>query len=128
MCAKKGRYEDLTREILRHFESYGFRNLVIVQCEKEMSIIHVRRKLARKRRERTVFRFVPKTRHQSNGFCRSSVRTHTRARTMLPNTNRNEHWHALFSHLSCHSQFVTLDLCSRDSQCELTEERHSNIC
>ena len=26
MCAKKGRYEDLTREILRHSKSYGFRN------------------------------------------------------------------------------------------------------
>ena len=32
MCARKGGYEDLTKEILRQFESYGFLNPVIVQA------------------------------------------------------------------------------------------------
>ena len=41
MCARKGGYEDLTKEILRHFEAYGFLNPVILQCDKEMSIIDV---------------------------------------------------------------------------------------
>ena len=30
MCARKGVYEDLTKEILRHFEAYGFLNPVII--------------------------------------------------------------------------------------------------
>ena len=30
MCARKGGYEDLTKEILRHFEAYGFLNPVII--------------------------------------------------------------------------------------------------
>ena len=68
MCAQKGGYEDLTKEILRHFEAYGFLNPVIIQCDKEMSIIDVCRKVARERNARTVLRFVPKTIHQSNGF------------------------------------------------------------
>ena len=54
MCARKGGYEDLTKEILRHFEAYGF--------------IDVCRKVARERNTRTVLRFAPKTSHQSNGF------------------------------------------------------------
>ena len=49
MCARKGGYEDLTKEILRHFEAYGFLNPVIIQCDKEMSIIDVCRKVARER-------------------------------------------------------------------------------
>ena len=68
MCARKGDYEDLTKEILRHFEAYGFLNPVIIQCDKEMSIIDVRRKVARERNARTVLKFAPKTSHQSNGF------------------------------------------------------------
>ena len=68
MCARKGGYEDLTKEILRHFEAYGFLNPVIIQCDKEMSIIDVCRKVARERNARTVLRFAPKTSHQSNGF------------------------------------------------------------
>ena len=68
MCARKGGYEDLTKEILRHFEAYGFLNPVITQCDKEMSIIDVCRKVARERNARTVLRFAPKTSHQSNGF------------------------------------------------------------
>ena len=68
MSAQKGSYEDLTKEILRHFEAYGFLNPVIIQCDKEMSIIDVCRKVAREQNERTVLRFAPKTSHQSNGF------------------------------------------------------------
>ena len=68
MCARKGGYEDLTKEILRHFEAYGFLNPVIIQRDKEMSIIDVCRKVARERNARTVLRFAPKTSHQSNGF------------------------------------------------------------
>ena len=68
LCARKGGYEDLTKEILRHFEAYGFLNPVIIQCDKEMSIIDVCRKIARERNARTVLRFAPKTSHQSNGF------------------------------------------------------------
>ena len=79
-------YEDLTKEILRHFGAYGFLNPVIIQCDKEMSIIDVCRKVARERNARTVLRFAPKTSHQRNGFCRSSTRTHTGTRTMLPDT------------------------------------------
>ena len=68
MCARKGGYEDLTKEILRHFEAYGFLNPVIIQCDKEMSIIDVCRKVARERNARAVLRFAPKTSYQSNGF------------------------------------------------------------
>ena len=68
MCARKGGYEDLTMEILRHFEAYGFLNPVIIQCDIKMSIIDVCRKVARERNARTVLRFAPKTSHQSNGF------------------------------------------------------------
>ena len=68
MCARKGGYEDPTKEILRDFEAYSFLNPVIIQCDKEMSIIDVCRKVARERNARTVLRFAPKTSHQSNGF------------------------------------------------------------
>ena len=76
MCARKGGYEDLTKEILRHFEAYGFLNPVIIQCDKEMSIIDVCRKVARERNARTMLRFAPKTSHQSNGFV-EAVHGHT---------------------------------------------------
>ena len=75
MCARKGGYEDLTKEILRHFEAY------------------VCRKVARERNARTMLRFAPKKGHQSNGFVEAVRGTST----MLPDTNRNEHWHAAFS-------------------------------
>ena len=52
MCARKGGYEDLTNETLRHFEAYGFLNPVIIQCDKEMSIIDECRKFARERSAR----------------------------------------------------------------------------
>ena len=68
MCARKGSYEDLTKEILRHFGAHSFLNPVIIQCDKEMSIIDVCRKVARDRNATKVSRFSPKTSHQSNGF------------------------------------------------------------
>ena len=34
MCARKGGYEEMTREIPRHFLSCGFLNSVILQCDK----------------------------------------------------------------------------------------------
>ena len=37
MCARKGGYEELTKEILRQFEGYDFLNPVIVQYDREMS-------------------------------------------------------------------------------------------
>ena len=67
MCARKGGYEDLTKEILRHFEAYFFLSPIIIQCDKEMSVIDVCRKVARERNPRTVSRFAPQTSHQSNG-------------------------------------------------------------
>ena len=54
MRARKGGYEDLTKEILQNFEAYGFLNPVILQCDKEMSNIYVCRKVARERKARTV--------------------------------------------------------------------------
>ena len=68
MCAWKGGHEDSTKEILRQFEAYGFLNPLIIQCDKEMSIIDMCRNVARERNARTVLRFAPKTSHQSNGF------------------------------------------------------------
>ena len=44
MCAKRREYEDLAREILRHFLLYGFLKSVILQCEKEAGIIDVCRR------------------------------------------------------------------------------------
>ena len=68
LCAKKRGYEDLTRETLRHFESHGFLNPVILQCDTEMSIRDVCRKVAREREARTLLRFEATTNHQSHGF------------------------------------------------------------
>ena len=65
MCARKGGYDNLTNEILRRF---GALNPVIAECDKEMSIIDVCRKVAHERNARTVLRSAPKTSHQSNGF------------------------------------------------------------
>ena len=59
MCARKGGYENLTKETLRHFETYGFLNPVIIQCGNEMNIFDVCRKVARERNARTVLRFAP---------------------------------------------------------------------
>ena len=51
MCVRKGGYEDLTTEILRHFEAWGFLNPMIIQCDKEMSIIDVEKLHANETRE-----------------------------------------------------------------------------
>ena len=45
---------NFTNKILRHFEACCFQNQVIIQCDKEMSVIHVRRKVAHERNARTV--------------------------------------------------------------------------
>ena len=76
MCAQKSGYEDLTKEIVRHFEAHGFLNPVIVQCDKEIMITDVCRKVARERNARPVLRFAPKTSHQSNGFV-EAIHGHT---------------------------------------------------
>ena len=108
MCARKSGYEDLTKEILRHFEAYGFLNPVIIQCDKEMSVIDLCRKVARERNARTVLRFAPKTSHQSNGFV-EAVHGHIHGtRTMLPDTNRDDHWHTAFSNFTRHSMCGSL--------------------
>ena len=109
MCSRKGGYEDLTKEILRHFEAYGFLNPIIIQCDKEMSIIDVCRKVAR---ERNVT-LCAKNKSSEQPVCRSSTRTHTGTRTMLSDTNRDEHWHTAFSNFTCHSTCDSLRwLCS----------------
>ena len=41
MCAQKSGHEDYTKEIIQHFEAYGVLNPVIIQCDKELNIIHV---------------------------------------------------------------------------------------
>ena len=127
-CARKVGYEDLTKEILRHYEAYGF--LMIIQCGKEMSIIDVRRRVARERNARTGVTICAKNESSEQRVCRSSTRTHTGTRTMLPDTNRDEHWHTAFSNLTCHSicNSLSLDLFSQDSQCDPTAEPHSNVC
>ena len=120
MCARKGGYEDLTKEILRHFEAYGFLNPVIIQCDKEMSIIDVCRKVAR------VLRFAPETSHQSNGFV-EAVHGHIQglARCYQRQIETDT---GIQLHLPFHLQSGALDLCSQDSQCDPTAELHSNIC
>ena len=70
MCAPKGGYEDLTKEILRHFEAYGFLNPVIIHSDKEMSIIDVCRKVARERNARTVHGFVEAVHGHTQGLAR----------------------------------------------------------
>ena len=111
MCAQKGGYEDLTKEILRHFEAYDFLNPIIFQCVKEMSIIDVCRKVARERKARTVLRFVPKTRHQGNGFV-EAVHGHIQGLARCYQTQIETNTGIQFS----------------DSQCDPTAERHFNIC
>ena len=103
MCTRKGGCDDLTKEILRHFQARGFLNPVIIQCDNEMSLIDVCRKVARERNARTVLRFAPKTSHQSNGFV-ESVHGHIQGLARCYQTqNRDEHWQRVFSSLTCHS-------------------------
>ena len=90
MSARKGGYEDMRKEILRHFEAYGFLNPVIVQCDKEMSIMP--KSCTREKGENGV-KICARIESSEQRVCRSSARTHTGTRTMLPDTNRDEHWH-----------------------------------
>ena len=92
MCARKSGYEDLTKEILRQFEAYGFVTLVIAQCDKEMGTIDVLKVCAKK-----------------------VIRT-TSLSKLYTDTIQDEHWHNVQQfHLTFHLQFVTLDLCHQDS-------------
>ena len=78
--------QDLTKEILRHLEAYGFLNPVIIQCDKEMSIIDVCRSCTGTRRGNSVT-ICAKNKSSEQWFCRSNTRTHTGTRTMLPDAN-----------------------------------------
>ena len=124
-CARKGGCEDWTKEILRHFEANGFLNPVILQCDKETSIIDVSRKVARERKARTVLRFAPKTmglsKQCTDTFGDSQDATRHKSIRTLAHTFQQ-------FHVPYHLQIVALDLCSQDSRCDPTAERHSNIC
>ena len=87
MCARKGGYEDLTKEILGHFEAYGFLNPVIIQCDKEMSIIDACRKVCTRTKRENSVTTCAINKSSEQRVCRSSTRTHTGTRTMLPYTN-----------------------------------------
>ena len=65
-----------------------------------MSIIDVCRKVARERNARTVLRFAPKNKSSEQRVCRSSTQRHSGTRTMLPDPNRDEHWHTYFSNFT----------------------------
>ena len=56
----------------------------------------------RTKRENSV-KICAKNKSSEQRVCRSSARTHTGTRTMLPDTNRDEHWHTVFSNFTCHS-------------------------
>ena len=109
MCARKGGYEDRTREFLRHFESYSFLNLVILQCDKDMSNTGERKEVCHVSRQ---------TESSEHWFRCSSTRTPARTCTMLPNTNSKRTLVCSFQRQlqQVHSQFVTQDLCSQGSQ------------
>ena len=61
---------------MRHFEAYGFLNPLIIQCDKEMSIIDVCRKVARERNARTVLRFAPKQVIRATGLSKQYTDTY----------------------------------------------------
>ena len=129
MCARKGGYEDLTKEILRHFEAYGFLNPIIIQCDKEMSIIDVCRKVARERNARTVLRLRQKQVIRATGLSKQYTDTFRDSHDATRHKSRRTLAYSFQQfHLPLHLQFVTLDLCSQDSQCDPTAEPHSNIC
>ena len=86
MCTLKSGCEDLTKEILRHFQAYGFLDPVIIQCDNGMSIIDVCRSCTRTKRENSVT-ICAKNKSSEQRVCRSSARRHTGTRTMLPDTN-----------------------------------------
>ena len=125
----QGGYEDPTKEILRHFEACGFLNLVIIQCDKEMSIIEVCRKVARERNARTVLRFAPKQVIRATGLSKQFTDTYRDSHDATRHKSRRTLAYSFQQfHLPFHWRFVTLDLLSQDSQCDPTAEPHSNIC
>ena len=129
MCARRGGYEDLTKEILRHFEAYGFLNPVILQCDKEMSIIDVCRKVARERNARTVLRFAPKQVIRATGLSKQFTDTYRDSHDGTRHQSRRTLAYIFQQfHLPFHVQFGTLGFCSQNSQCDPTAELHSNIC
>ena len=73
---------------------------MVFQCEKEMSIIDVCRKVARERNAKTVLRFAPKTSHQSHGFV-VAVHGHIQGLARCYQTNWDEHWRTTFSNFTC---------------------------
>ena len=76
----------------------------------------VQKTCAREKGENSV-PFRPKTSHQSNGLSKQCTDTYNYS-----------HTYSMQQHLlPFRFQFVPLDLCSQDSQCDLTEERHTNI-
>ena len=99
MCARKGGYEQKSCDILKRTVSsiqWSFnvtKRWVSLTCVEKLHANETR----------TVLRIAPKTSHQSKRVCRSSARTHTGTRTMLPDTNWDEHWLAAFSTFTCHS-------------------------
>ena len=128
MCARKGGYEDLTKEILRPFEAYGFLNPVIIRCDKEMSIIVLCRKVARERNARTVLRFAQKQVIRATGLSKQCTdTTGTRTLTTRHKLRRTLAYNFQPFHLPFHLQFVALDLFPQDSQCD-PRAKPINIC
>ena len=130
MCGRKGGYEDLTKEILRQFEAYGFLTLVIAQCDKEMGTIDVCRNVARERKSRSVLKVCAKKQViRATGLSKLYTDTFRDSHHAIRHNSRRTLAHSVQQcHLPFHLQFVTLDLCSQDSQCDPTAERHSSIC
>ena len=130
LCARKSGYEDLTKEILRPFEAYGFLTLVIAQCDKEMGTIDVCRKVARERNARTVLKVCAKNKSSEPQVCRSCTRTHSGTRTMLSDTTRDEHWHTAFSNVTCRSICSSLRwICAiKIHSATRRQNAHSRIC
>ena len=129
MCAQKGGYEGLTKEILRHIEAYGFLNPVIIQCDKEMSIIDVCRKVARERNARTVYDLRRKQVIRATGLSKQYTDTYKDSHDGTRHKSRRTLAYSFQQfHLPFHLRFVTLDLFSQDSECDPTAEPHSNIC
>ena len=123
MSARKGGFEDLTEEILRHFEAYGFFNPVIYQCDREMSVFDMFRKVARERNARAVLRFFVKTSHQLKGFV-EAVHGHIQGLPRCYQTQIKTNTDVQFSAISRTIPFSVraLDLFSQDSQCDPTAE------
>ena len=102
---------------------------MIVQCDKEMSIIDVCRKLARVREGEKSVTICAEDKSSEHRFCRSSALSRPRSRTMLSDKSKRTPPYSFQQHLlPSHSQFVTLESCSQDLQCDLTVELLCSIC